>query len=69
MPLLLNSPPNCPIWKGNRPSTFGLAQCMKTKVEALDPEYNGYHYAVIDLIDDEGELGTSKMLWTSMMTI
>ena len=33
---------------------------MKAKLEALDLEYKGYHYAVIDLIDDEGELGNEQ---------
>ena len=33
---------------------------MKAKLEALDLEYKGYHYAVIDLIDDEDELGDEQ---------
>ena len=39
------------------PDTHDHAQRLSTKLETLDAEFKTHHFAVIDLIDDDGTLG------------
>ncbi len=39
-----------------QPNTLEVVERLKTKLEVLDTEYKTHHYAVIDLIDDRGQL-------------
>ena len=42
--------------RGEDPATFGHAQRALDKLENLDTEFKGYHFELLDLIDDEEAL-------------
>ena len=46
--------------KADQAGTFDLAQQMKLKLESLDKDFKTYHYALVDLIDDEATLASEQ---------
>ena len=46
--------------KADQAGTFDLAQQMKLKLESLDKDFKTYHYALVDLVDDEATLASEQ---------
>ena len=46
--------------KADQPGTLDLTQQMKLKLESLDKDFKTYHYALVDLIDDEATLASKQ---------
>lgn len=45
----------------DQPAAFDLAQRMSLRPESLDSEFRTHHYALVDLVDDEGVLGKEQI--------
>lgn len=42
------------------PDSLDIARRFTTRLETLDAEYKVHHYAIVDLLDDEGDLGREQ---------